>query len=57
MARILARIQWEKLDKMCCRCEEDATHKFVKETLFRYEEKFYCDEHILERTKEEGVQW
>ena len=56
MARILARIQWEKLDKMCCRCEEDATHKFVKETLFRYEEKFYCDEHILERTKEEGVQ-
>ena len=53
-------IQWEKLDKMCCRCEKDATHKFVKETLrifgLRYEEKFYCDEHILERTKEEGCQ-
>lgn len=41
---------------MCCMCNKEATHKFSKRTLLTDEEKYYCDKHILERTKFEKVQ-
>ncbi len=53
----MKKVEWFRIDKtpMCVRCKKEATHTFKKITLFHSEKKEYCDEHLLERIKEENV--
>lgn len=50
------KYEWGKIkDAMCCRCKKKATNFFIKRGFFRREERGYCDEHLLERLKEEEL--
>ncbi len=51
------KIEWKRICiEKCDRCEKDSTHIFKKRSFLKKQIKNYCDEHILERLKDEGVE-